>query len=62
MMKKEEKKGVELCKRVGNGVGEIVDDRREVKKIMIKIEKNEVKFKKQGGCVKIDEERVMEDG
>lgn len=57
-----EKKGVAFCHRVGNGVGELVADRRAVQQILLNLAGNAVKFTQSGGCVTIDAARVMAEG
>ncbi|MBR7653031.1 HAMP domain-containing histidine kinase [Brucella oryzae] len=57
-----EKKGVAFCHRVGNGIGELVADRRAVQQILLNLAGNAVKFTQSGGCVTIDATRVMTDG
>lgn len=62
MLPQAEKKGVAFCHRVGNGVGELVADRRAVQQILLNLASNAVKFTQSGGCVTIDAARVMADG
>jgi len=57
-----EKKGVAFCHRVGNGIGELVADRRAVQQILLNLAGNAVKFTQSGGCVTIDAARVMAEG
>lgn len=57
-----EKKGVAFCHRVGNGIGELVADRRAIQQILLNLAGNAVKFTQSGGCVTIDAARVMTDG
>lgn len=62
MLPQAEKKGVAFCHRVGNGVGELMADRRAVQQILLNLAANAVKFTETGGCVTIDAARVVADG
>ncbi|MFK0682945.1 HAMP domain-containing sensor histidine kinase [Ochrobactrum sp. BD67] len=57
-----EKKGVAFCHRVGNGIGELVADRRAIQQILLNLAGNAVKFTQSGGCVTIDAARVVAEG